>query len=98
MHKNLRKELFIRLDMQHLYQLGCDWTDTGNMFLHQGANVLTDSIDSAMNVIHLRTISNIKAPVHCIATMPAIKTGKFTTNTLYIFEVDINEVVFRTPS
>ena len=38
--KNLKKELVIGLDMQQLFQLGCDWANSGHMFLDQGTNVL----------------------------------------------------------
>ena len=41
--------------MQQLYQLGCDWPDIGCMFLHQGANVLINSIDVITNGTHLKT-------------------------------------------
>ena len=30
--KNLWKELLIRLDMQQLHCLGCDWTENGECF------------------------------------------------------------------
>ena len=36
--KKLQKELVTGLDMQ-LHCLPCDWTDNGQMFLHQGTNV-----------------------------------------------------------
>ena len=38
--KKLQKALVIGLAMQLLHQLGCDWTDNGCMFLHQGTNKL----------------------------------------------------------
>ena len=43
--KRLQKELVIGLDMQHLHHLGCDCTNDGQMFLHQGVNILSNSID-----------------------------------------------------
>ena len=33
--KKIKKELFIGLDMQKLYHLGCDWTDNGQMIWNQ---------------------------------------------------------------
>ena len=59
-HKNLHKELITELGMQQLHQIDCNWTDNGHMFLHQGTNVLINSIDVVTNVTHLRTISKMR--------------------------------------
>ena len=79
--------------MQQLFQLCCDWTDNGHMFLHQGAKIFINSIDIVKNVTHLRTISNIEIPAHSVVTIPTRKTGRCTTNTPCIFEVDINKIL-----
>ena len=56
--KNLWKDPIFRLDMQQLYQLGCDWTDIGCMFLHQSTQILINLTEIVTDVTHLWTISN----------------------------------------
>ena len=76
-----------------MYQLGCAWTDNGCMFLYQSINVLVNSIDIVTNVTHLKTISNIGIPTYCIMILPSRKTGKYTTNTPCMYEVEINKII-----
>ena len=78
--------------MQQLYQLGCDWTDNGCMFLHQGTIVLINSIDIT-NVTHLRTISNIEICASYIVTQHTRKTGKCSTNVPCVYVVEVNEML-----
>ena len=54
--KNLQKELVIVLDMQHIYCSGSDWTENGHMFLHQGANMLVNSVEIARNEPRLQIL------------------------------------------
>ena len=63
--------------------------------MHQGTNVLINSIDAIVNATNLKTISNIQIPTHCIATMPPTLTGKCYYS-MYI-EVEINEISIQTP-
>ena len=65
--KNMRKDLVIGLDMKHLHCLGCHWINNRHMFLHQGTNELTQT-DDPMNVIPLKTISNVNISSCAIAT------------------------------
>ena len=51
--KKLQKELGIGLDMQQLHYLGWDWTYERWMFIHQGADILINSIDGVMNITNL---------------------------------------------
>ena len=71
--KNLQKELVTGLDTHQLYQLDCDWTDSGHTFLHPGTNVLINLIDVVTNVACLRTTSNIEIPAHSLVTRPSRK-------------------------
>ena len=57
------------------------------MFLHQGTNVLINSINGVTVVSHLKTMSNLQISGHSIVTLPTRKTGKCTTNTSCIYEV-----------
>ena len=75
--------------MQQLYQLGCDWTDNGCIFLHKGGNVLMNSIDIVTNVPPLKTVSNVQIHTYYIATIPLRRTGKYTISTTCIFDVEI---------
>ena len=62
--------------MQQLYSPGCDRTNNGHMFLHQGTSVLFNSIDIVINVTPSKTISNVSLPPHFIATLTAKSTGQ----------------------
>ena len=64
MCKKLHKELGI--DMQQLHHLGCDLTDDGQMFLHQGTDICINSIDAVMNLTNLKTFRNMHIPAYCI--------------------------------
>ena len=79
--------------MQQLYQLDCDWTDDGYKFIHHGTNIFLKSIDIAMNVTHLKTISNIWTAAHSNATIPMKMTGKGTAKIACIFQVEIDEIL-----
>ena len=52
MCNNLQEELIMGLDMQQLHHLGCNWTENGFMFLHQGPSILINSIGTAMHELH----------------------------------------------
>ena len=68
--KTLLKELVRGLGMQQLHCLGSDWTEKHHMFIQQTVQVLSNSIGTIMDEIHLQTISNIKIPTTSIVTVP----------------------------
>ena len=88
--KNLQKP-FIGLDMKVICHLGCDWTEDGEMFLHQGTWVLINSIDTLANEPYLQTISNIEVPAYSIVTIPQRKFDICTSNTLFVYEIQAKE-------
>ena len=63
------------------------------MFLHEGTNILINSIDAVGNVTNLQTISNVQIPVHYITTIPTKLTGKYIATTTCILEVVIDEII-----
>ena len=84
----------IEIDLQKLHHLGCGWSENGHMFLHQGPHILIKSIDSAIDELHLQTISSIEIPGHLIATMSTKRTGTCTPITQYVYEMhDINKIL-----
>ena len=83
--KNVQKELLIWLHVQQLHYLGCHLTESGHKFLHQGTNVLINSIDSIINELLLWTISNIEIPTCCIATISTMRTGTYMSGTPCVY-------------
>ena len=79
--------------MQQLHHLGCDWTDNGRMILHQGTDILTGSIDVVTNITHLKVISTVQIPGHCIGMILTKLTGKCISPTPCILELEIDEMV-----
>ena len=73
--------------MQQLHHLGCGWTDDGWMFLTQGTDLLINSIDTVVDKMNLKTISNIQIPTYIIATIATKVTGKCIAITPCILEV-----------
>ena len=57
------------------------------MFLHQGAKIFINSMDTVTNVTPLKTINILKIPACSIATIPTKRTGKYNTST-YMLEVE----------
>ena len=39
------------------------------MFLHQGTNILINSLDDITSNTKLKTISNVQIPAHCFVTI-----------------------------
>ena len=75
--------------MQQLHCLGYDWTDGRLMFLHQGSDILINSIDAVTNITNLKAITNDQIPTYCIVTIPTKLTGKCTLYTPCTLEVKI---------
>ena len=61
--------------------------------LHQGADIPISSIDAAMNVTNLKTISNVQIPACSIAMLLTKLAGKCITAIPCILEVEIDEIV-----
>ena len=79
--------------MQHLHNLGCDWTDGGHMFLHQGAYMLINSKDPVINELHLQTNRNIERHTHSIVTIPKGRTVTSTSSTTCVFKLHLNKTL-----
>ena len=79
--------------MQQVHCLGCNWTEHGHMFLHQGANVLIKSIDIVISEPCLWNISNIEVSAQSIVTTPTRNLGTCTSNTPCICELQVNEIL-----
>ena len=79
--------------MQELYYLGCDWTDVGQMFLHQGTDIFIKSIDAVINITNLKAINNVQIPARCIVTILTILIGKWITATPCILEAEKDEII-----
>ena len=70
--------------MQQLHCISCNSTDNAQMFPHHSSNVLISSIDIAMDITPLKTISNLQISTHSIATMPTKRTGELLLHHVYL--------------
>ena len=50
MCRKFQRKLVIGLDVQQLLHLDCDWTDDGEIFLHQGTDLLITSINTVTSI------------------------------------------------
>ena len=72
--------------MQQIYRLGCDWTDNGHMFIHQGESILINTIEIDMHIAYLKTVSNIEVPTCCTATILDRNANIHSVNTPFVYE------------
>ena len=63
------------------------------MVLHQGANVLINSIDIGIVEQTLQIINNIEVLACSTVIIPTRKSGKWISKTSSIHEVQINEIL-----
>ena len=61
--------------------------------LHQGADILINSIDVVTIMTNLTPISNIQIPTCCIAILLTKLTGKCIVTTPFILEMEIVETM-----
>ena len=64
------------------------------MLLHQGTDILLNSVDAAINITNLKTISYVQIPTCCIAPIPTKLTDRCITTTPCILEVEIDGVTY----
>ena len=70
--------------MKQVHHSSCEWAENGHMFLHQGADVLINSVDITINEPHLQTISNTKVPACSVVTIPTVRSG--TSQAHHVFK------------
>ena len=63
------------------------------MVQHQDTNILINSLDTAIEELHLQTIINTEIPDHSIEIITMNRTGVYTPSEPYVYEVQINEIL-----
>ena len=87
------KRISYRDRHEKIHHLGFAWTENGWMLLHQGTQVLINSIDAVANKPTLQTITNIEVSACSIVNISMRKSGICNTNTSCTYEIQVNKIL-----